>query len=145
MSIKRFKFIVSVYLIYIKKGKILLLRRYNTGYKDGYYSLPAGHLDEHEPLTQAIAREIDEEIGLDSSPKDYVLTHIMHRKELDERVDLFFVNPHLKGKPRNNEPDKCDDLRWFPINSLPRNTVPYIRLAISHHLSGVFYSEIGWI
>lgn len=36
----RFKMIVSSYLILVADGKILLLRRYQTGYENGKYSLP---------------------------------------------------------------------------------------------------------
>lgn len=38
---ERFKLVVAVHLILIKNGKILLLRRYNTGYEDGNYSVVA--------------------------------------------------------------------------------------------------------
>ena len=45
---KRFKLILSVYLILVKDGKTLLLRRTNTGYEDGNYGLVAGHVDGNE-------------------------------------------------------------------------------------------------
>ena len=35
----------AVYLVLIEDGKILLSRRFNTGFEDGNYSLPSGHLD----------------------------------------------------------------------------------------------------
>ena len=39
-----FKFKSAVHLFLIQDDKILLLRRYNTGYEDGNYSVIAGHL-----------------------------------------------------------------------------------------------------
>ena len=57
--------LIAVYLILIEDDKILLQRRFNTGYKDGNYSLPAGHLDDNESITQALVREVKEEIDLD--------------------------------------------------------------------------------
>lgn len=42
---EKFKYIGSSYLVLIKNNEILLLRRYNTGFMDGNYGLPAGHLD----------------------------------------------------------------------------------------------------
>ena len=58
---ERFKLVVAVHLILIENGKILLLRRYNTGYEDGNYSLVAGHIDGNESVIQAMQREALEE------------------------------------------------------------------------------------
>ena len=50
---KRFKLIPSVYIILVKDGKTLLLRRQNTGYEDGNYGLVAGHADGDESARAA--------------------------------------------------------------------------------------------
>ena len=42
---ERFKLIPSVYALFIQDEKILLSRRFQTGYEDGKYSLVAGHAD----------------------------------------------------------------------------------------------------
>jgi len=140
----RFKLITSVYLLLIKGNKILLSRRFQTGYMDGHYSLPAGHLEDGETIRQALVREVKEEIGINIKQDDIKLVHIMHRKEEDIRVDLFFTLNSYHDKPTNAEPEKCDDLSWFPLDNLPDNILPYIRQAITGHLRGRFYSEIGW-
>jgi len=141
---ERFKLIVSVYLFLIKDNKILLSRRCNTGYEDGNYSLPAGHLDDNESVTNGLLREVKEEIGIKLNPQHVKLVHIMHRKESDIRVDLFFTAKDYQGKITNAEPEKCDDLQWFPLKKLPKNTVPYISLALKNHLKNILYSEVGW-
>ncbi len=64
----RFKLIASVYVLFVKDGKILMLRRANTGYEDGNYSLVAGHADGNEALTAATAREAKEEAGVVIAP-----------------------------------------------------------------------------
>jgi len=43
MAIKRFKLTSAVHLFLVRNGKVLLLRRFNTGYEDGKYSVIAGH------------------------------------------------------------------------------------------------------
>ena len=142
---ERFKLVPSSYLIIIKDGKILLSRRYNTGYEDGSYSLVAGHVDEHEAFTQALVREVKEESSLDINPDDVEVIHVMHRKcPNDERIDIFFKVNKWKGDPKIMEPDKCDDISWFSLDALPKNTVPYIRKAIENISKGIFYSEFGW-
>lgn len=145
---ERFKMIASSYFILVVDGKILLSRRFNTGYKDGSYSLPAGHIEDGESLTQGAAREIFEEIGLKIVPQVFKLVHVMHRKETDIRMDFFFT-PHQNKfgagqAPINREPEKCDDLRWFSLKRLPENTIPYIRYAIECYQKKIFYSEFGW-
>ena len=140
----RFKMIASSYLILIQNGKILLSRRFNTGYEDGKYSLPAGHIEDDESLTQGAAREMFEEIGLKLAPQAFKLVHVMHRKHLDIRMDYFFTAEIGNQQPVNKEPEKCDDLRWFSLTKLPVNTIPYIRHAIACHQKKIFYSELGW-
>ncbi|MEK7592134.1 MAG: NUDIX domain-containing protein [Patescibacteria group bacterium] len=141
---ERFKMIASSYLLFIKDGKVLLSRRYNTGYEDGKYSLPAGHIENNETLTSGGIRETFEEIGVRLKPKDLKLVHVMHRKHMDIRMDFFFTADIDKQKPINNEPEKCDDLQWFPLIHLPTNTIPYIRHAIECYQKKVVYSEFGW-
>ncbi|MDZ8089199.1 MAG: NUDIX domain-containing protein [Nostoc sp. DedQUE12b] len=60
-----FKLIPASYLILIKDEKILLIRRFNTGYEDGKYSVVAGLGDGNETFVQAVVREAKEEVGID--------------------------------------------------------------------------------
>ena len=39
------------------------------------------------------------------------------------------------------DPDKSDDLAWFEFNSLPENTIPYIKQVIDSCLNNITYSE----
>jgi len=142
---ERFKYIGSSYLILVKEGNILLLKRANTGFMDGYYGLPAGHLDGNETAREGGSREIKEEIGIDINPLDFKVVHVMHRKaENDERIDFFMTTDKYTGEVKNCEPQKCEELKWFPLNNLPENTIPYIRLAIENYQNGIFYSEFGY-
>jgi 8-oxo-dGTP diphosphatase len=141
---KRFKLILSVYLILAKDGKVLLLRRFNTGYEDGSYGLVSGHADGNERATDAMCREALEEAGLVIKPKDMKFVHFMHRSLNDERADVFFTADKWKGEPKNMEPDKCDDLSWFPLDNLPPNTIAYINEVIEGFQKGIYYSEFGW-
>ena len=128
----------------VRGGKILLSRRFQTGYEDGNYSLPAGHIEDNETLTDGTCREIREEIGIQLKPSDLRLVHVMHRKHFDIRMDFFFTTDKTGLKPKNLEPNKSDDVSWFPITKLPDNTVPYIRAAIEHYRKKILYSEFGW-
>lgn len=146
MTKLRHKIIPSVYLFLLKGEQILLLRRFNTGFHDGDYSVPAGHLDGDETMFEALLREVREEIGVKLNPGEVKFVHFMHRKSTDsERGDFFFEARKWQGEPKIMEPDKCDDLRWFPIKNLPSNTIPYIRQAITCYLDKINCSDYGWV
>lgn len=143
--INRFKYIGSSYLFLIENNKILLQRRFQTGFMDGYYSVPAGHLYGNETARDGCAREIKEEINIDIKPEDLKVIHVMHRKSpIDERIDFFMTTDFYSGEIVNNEPHKCDDLKWFDINNLPNNTVDYVKFAIENYQNNIFYSEFGY-
>ncbi|PCH67874.1 MAG: NUDIX hydrolase [Rhodobacteraceae bacterium] len=140
----RFKIIPEVHLFLRSGNSILMLRRYQTGYRDGYYSLVAGHVDGNETFRAAMTREASEEAGLSIHADDMELVHTIHRMADEERLSLFFEVNKWQGQPVNMEPEKCDDIGWFNMDAMPENTVPYVALAIRHILSGKNYSEYGW-
>ncbi|HKC75618.1 MAG TPA: NUDIX domain-containing protein, partial [Chloroflexota bacterium] len=55
-----FRVVAAVHLFLISDAQVLLLRRFNTGYEDGQYSVIAGHLDGGEEVTAAMRREARE-------------------------------------------------------------------------------------
>ena len=140
----RAKFPVTVHLFFFRENQILLSRRFNTGYRDGEYSVPAGHLDGDETVRAAAAREAEEEIGVRIEAGHILFSSVMHRIEGDERVDFFVHIQKWEGELFNAELDKCDDLRWVDIGELPDNTIPYVRRAIANHLNGITFEEFGW-
>lgn len=140
----RAKFLVTVHLLFFRENQVLLLRRFNTGFKDGNYSVPAGHLDGGETVRKAAQREALEEIGVHTEIEDILFAGVMHKIEDDERVEFFVHVKSWRGEPINAEPDKCDELRWCKVNALPENTIPYVRQAIQNFRNGVVFDEFGW-
>lgn len=136
------------YLVLFKENKTLLLRRFQTGYEDGKYSVVAGHVDPGENFTQCMIREAKEEAGITLHRKDLRVCHIMHRDshwaDDRERVEVFFTCDKWEGEITNMEPEKCDDLTWFDLDHLPENMIPYITKALHYISEGIPYSEYGW-
>ena len=142
---ERFKIITAVHLILIENEKVLLSRRYNTGYEDGNYSVPAGHVEEDEELIKAMQREAFEEIGIKIKKEDLKIVHVMQRKATDrESIDYFLTCKKYEGKIEIMEKNKCDDVRFFELNKLPENTIPYIRKGIESYLHNEPFSILGW-
>jgi len=117
-----------------------MLRRFNTGYEDGNYSFPAGHVEEGESFKETAVREAKEEIGIDVKLEDISLAHVMHRVPLG-RISVFMKAEKWEGVIRNIEPEKCDDLSWFNLDVLPKNTIPYIKKTIEDYKQKNVYSE----
>jgi ADP-ribose pyrophosphatase YjhB (NUDIX family) len=140
----RAKFPVTVHLLFFRGEQILLLRRFNTGYADGQYSVPAGHLDGDETVIAAARREAQEETGVRIAAEDLAFSSVMHRMNADERVDFFLHVRTWDGEPDNTEPDKCDELRWVNVDELPDNIIPYVRQALQNHRDGITFYEFGW-
>jgi 8-oxo-dGTP pyrophosphatase MutT (NUDIX family) len=137
----RARFPVTVQLFFFRDNQILLLRRFNTGFRDGEYTVPAGHIDGGEDIMVAAVREAKEEAGVEVAVNDLTFSTVMHRIEDEERIDFFFLVHAWTGEAYNAEPEKCDDLQWFDLNRLPENTVPYVRQAIGNHHAGVAFDE----
>jgi 8-oxo-dGTP diphosphatase len=122
---------------------VLLLRRANTGYEDGNYSVVAGHLDGGESVTQAAIREVYEEVGVRLHPTDLTVVGVMHRLSDEERIDLFLIATRWGGILANQEPNKCSEIRWCALDALPVNTIPYVWAALENFRRGVWFAEFG--
>ena len=144
MAIGRFKLPSAVHLFLVCDGQVLLLRRFNTGYEDGKYSVVAGHLNGDEQIKAAMIREAREEVDIEISPPDLRVVGVMHRKSNDERIDFFLVTSSWSGEIANREPGKCDQLVWFDMDELPGNVIPYVRRALDNYRRGSWFDSFGW-
>lgn len=142
---KRFRMPVAVHLFLLQKENVLLLRRFNTGYEDGNYSVIAGHLDGEEEVKQAMIREAREEAGITIEPAHLQIVGVMHRNSAGhERIDFFLTAREWIGEVTNTEPHKCDELAWYPLNRLPENVIPYVRQALENYQQGIWFESFGW-
>jgi 8-oxo-dGTP diphosphatase len=144
MAPERFRLISAVHVFLIREGRVLLLRRFNTGYQDGMYSVVAGHLDGDEEIKAAAIREAREEVGVEISPADLQVVGVMHRKSDDERIDFFLATTVWSGEITNREPDRCDQLAWFDTDDLPPDVIPYVRRALLNYRRGEWFDSFGW-
>ncbi len=141
----KFKSYIAAYLVLIKDNQVLLLKRHNTGYQDGNYSLVAGHLDGGETTKQCIIREASEEAGIVINSEDLQVVHVMHRRTPDrEYFDIYHRAEKWSGDISNKEPNKCNELKWYKLDSLPDNIIPEVKLALENISKGMNYDEFGW-
>lgn len=134
----------AAYVFLRKEGKLLLARRCNTGWQDGKYQMPAGHVEPGELPSETAIREAKEEVGVDIDPHDLRFMHVGFRGKHDDtgdRVDYYFEATKWSGEVMNCEPEKCDDLLWVAPDDLPDDMVPHARVVIEAVERGETYSE----
>jgi 8-oxo-dGTP pyrophosphatase MutT (NUDIX family) len=142
---ERFRPYAAAYLVLIENDKVLFLKRHNTGYQDGNYSLVSGHFDGGETAGQCISREALEEANIIISPNDSKVVHVLHRFRPDrEYFDVYLKVKKWNGEIANMEPDKCSELKWFGLDALPDNIAPEVKQALDKIRDNIFFSELGW-
>lgn len=133
-----------VHTLVMRDGRLLLLRRAGTGYRDGWYVLPGGHLRAGEGVLDCAARELVEETGLSAAPERLRPAAVLpYRSDGEHGIDFIVRCESVTGVARIAEPDRCDDLGWWPADALPERTAPYIPLALAMLERGEWFAEFG--
>jgi ADP-ribose pyrophosphatase YjhB (NUDIX family) len=141
---ERFRLISAVHVFLLRGEHIFLLRRANTGWGDGLWSVPAGHLEGDEQIIDAATREVREETGVTVSSEVMRVVGVMHRKSNNERIDFFLTAGQWSGEVHNAEPSRCSQAQWYPVLQLPADVVPYVRRALENYQSGRWFDSYGW-
>ncbi|MDE0452620.1 MAG: NUDIX domain-containing protein [Gammaproteobacteria bacterium] len=132
----RSRFDIIVHTFVFDCGRLLLLRRANTGFLDGYYSLPGGHVEAGEEIAEAAAREVREEARIEVLEIEPVIV-----MSYGDGVDFLFEARRWSGTAQIGEPDRCDDLVWVRPDRLPEKTAPYLQKALELRSAGTWYHE----
>ena len=122
------------------RKQILMLKRAGTGYCDGYFDLPGGHLEANEDIFDGMIREAKEEIGITIKREDMEILHIYHRYK-GGMLKFVFKTDKYNGIPINNELDKCEKIEWIDFEYLPENIVPSIKIELDNIKNCVYYSK----
>ncbi|MFI6151449.1 hypothetical protein ACIBCA_01990 [Kitasatospora sp. NPDC051170] len=67
-------------------------------------------------------------LGITVAEHDLTLVHTLHHLDADDgrsRLQLFFRAARHQGRLQTAEPHKCEELRRWPLDRLPHDTVPY--------------------
>jgi ADP-ribose pyrophosphatase YjhB (NUDIX family) len=111
------KFVVCVDGVFIKDGKILLVKRSVEPFK-GYWHLVGGHVKENESLKTAMKREFKEETDLDVTVGGIIDGRV--EVTLDRvKIIVTFAVTSAESKIRLNSENAA--YGWFDI--IPHNSV----------------------
>ena len=144
----RYKSLLVVDLMLIRKNnekdEVLLALRKNTGYNDGNFELPGGHVEAEEDLMQAMIREAKEELGIKLKREDLKIAHILHRYKAN-RLNFIVSACNYEGTLKIGEPDKCEKLEWFDLKNLPDNIEEKSRKVLKEIEKGFLYDNGDFI
>lgn len=122
-------------------GSVLLARRAGVGYGQGRWGLPGGHVEDHETLAAAAAREAREEVGVGIDPADLRPIGMTRYVDGDARgTDHYFVTSTWTGVPA--AVSECDAVTWADPQALPPDALPWLGQALGRHLlDGIWWDD----
>lgn len=133
---------LSTYVLMVKDEQLLLVQRKNSGFADGLYSLPSGHVEPGESIQEAMVREANEEIGVTIDPDSLEFVHVVYHHSDCPYVDFYWLCTDWAGEIKNMEPDKCSEVAFFPLAELPGDKIaPNVLSALEIMSQGDVFSE----
>ena len=113
-------------------NSILLIKRENTGYMDGYWAFPGWRLDPGEDVKEWLVRELSEEVGVIVDIESPHVEHISFMSnpewaewDIPQAAFIYCVRTeHFSWEPENKEPHKCEKIEWFDLDDLPEKILP---------------------
>ncbi len=120
------------------RNEVLLVKRSkNSRVNPDIWSRPGGEVEFGESSAEAVEREVFEETGI-------IIKAVQSLGFLDNIspdrkthwISIGYLAEYVSGKIENKEPEKHDEIRWFPINELPENVTDYTRESVKEVLKG---------
>jgi 8-oxo-dGTP diphosphatase len=97
-----------------KEGRLLVSRRARGKHLAGFWEFPGGKQEPGEDLTQCLARELKEELGIEVRVDAPLLT-VDHEYE-KKRISLhLFCCTWVRGEPATLQ---CEEIRWVAWEDL---------------------------
>lgn len=103
-------------------SEVLLQRRANTGFLDGYWDLSGtGHLEHGESMQACGVRETGEECGLQVNADDLAVAATFQSafESGVNYVNVIYRAARWSGEVTNGEPTKIAEFAWFAPDNFP--------------------------
>lgn len=107
---------VACAALLLRGGEVLLVQR-TMEPQVGAWSVPAGFLNAHELLDDAVLREVREETGLEA--KVIRLVDVLSGREHPRGSDILLVYLVQQVGGELLAGDDAGDAAWFPLDDLP--------------------------
>ena len=104
-------------VLYIKEGKVLLVRQYRYAYGESLYELPAGKLEIGEDPKNAALRELEEEAGVLAEELRLLCVMYPTPGYTNEKIYIYQA---VSGKETATSPDEDEflDVEYLPLDKV---------------------------
>jgi 8-oxo-dGTP diphosphatase len=127
-------------LILDERNQTLLTKRTNKTRNDfGSWAKPGGKLEYGEKCIQSMRREVKEELGIEIEIWGILpnTDHIL-KKDKQHWLAFNYLGRIKSGNPKNLEPHKCEEIRWFSLKKLPKKLAQPTRESVRNYLQGKY-------
>jgi 8-oxo-dGTP diphosphatase len=116
----------------IREGRVLLVHRRATKRANpDVWDLPGGLIEAGESELEALARELDEELGVHvATGAASHLCRLATGPVGEPALLSAWLVPEWQGTPANEAPDKHDDIGWFSLQDFPPPPHVIVRTAL---------------
>lgn len=124
-------------MILNEKDELLLCKRSQQCKNErGCWEVPGGAVEFGEKLTDAIKREMKEEYGVEIEIlKQFPAADHMIPEEKQHWVPTTFLAKLQQNQiPKILEPDKCDEIGFFPLHNLPSPLSIITKIDIQYYI-----------
>ena len=120
------KHTVAVGVIFNEQNQVLIAKRKAGAHLAGYWEFPGGKVEKGETVTQALSRELNEELGIIiNDPQPFTVIHHTY-PEREVILDVWQVK-EFTGTPEGKE---GQPIQWVQRHSLSDFSFPPANQAI---------------
>ncbi len=117
---------VAVGVIKGQDGRILISKRGKSAHQGGLWEFPGGKVEHKETVGQALKRELEEELGIQTQKMEPLINIIHHYPDLTVLLDVWQVEK-FSGLAKGCE---GQDIKWVNTHELSAYDFPVANLPI---------------
>lgn len=131
---------VGAGVVIIKDGMTLLAKR-KGAHGAGTWGSMGGHVEFGETPIEAVQREAKEELGIEIGNVQFASCMNLLR-DGKHYVDVSFIAEIISGDPTIQEPDRIEEIGWYPLEQLPSPLFEPVRIVLEAIKTGDRYFEV---